>query len=663
MAYVKAAMGNFKSSVEKNNDHEFKERSKELERNASQHPLTPTECYEYGMAWLNHPDSPFTVVFDPANKDFYYHTIRVKDNPEEIRGIDYSFSDMVSNFKPLRSARGLLDLTHLKDYLLEFNNSEEGQNLAKQHCHDFQTFWGSLLKPGCPNGGDLQDIGRTLLALYNESINVRRTEPMKLGHTFLSEHFATVSKHPQSFVPPLESFPKSVRDNVTLEQIFTIFPPAELALWVIWLGRVGVGPSNQIPDGCSALDVIVHYFRLGLIVLGNEAGVGKSFQLKQLRKALCKCGFTMEAIRTMGEQFGGARIYRANIAYKDDSDKKSATKFISSEITKMVVTNEEVIAENKFKEAFPLIPVCAICINANEINMDTVYQLDPGIVDRIKILKTYDRTELAERLTKVYPDPDYRPPSLEPAENLKWLSDFYQVSIECLMLWGLRMATDKFWNLVKDGDTSKLLRLHHHHSNRLRQTFMPDMRISTMKAMILSMFLTNRLENNIIPELSPAVLKRAIESYLKVHGGKVTKLSALMKADWDNNFDRNPRHHWQGFRDLSLPSVRSAYNAFDMAFSECSFDSDDSVKNMNKVIALLHTRGGQKLNGGYTHLAGDWNNARAHAKKLREFADSYLDALSSHEVAYLQDGLAPDLLWLDNPNYSPETAEIIRPTL
>lgn len=625
-----------------------------------------TQVYQIGLEYLNDPASPFVVEFDPVNGMFEKHQVYKKVKPLLIKGITNH-----PDFRLLIPLSTQDDLDNLMQYIREFPNWLKSAKPEMFAMDGFKNTvveeWEVLANPSNVVRNDpdnpppiiLKRSAANLKVLYKVNEKRLRTIPFQSRRLFRSEDYMTRSKCPKSYVPPTESFPEAIQ-SLSFEDIFPIFPEHECALFKLWLGRVGVGPSNQIPDGWDG--ALTHTFRLGIFILGREAGVGKSYQMDCIRDAMYRVGMSFESMRTTSERFGTGRFTSADVAYKDDSSKQSSAKIAASDITKQIISQGEIVVEDKYKDQIPVIPRCAIAINANEIDMNEVYNLDPGIIDRVKILKTRDRQELAKLLEEMYPDPTDRPEALEPAIYFLWLAKHYNISVECLMLWAMRQATDMFYRMIKDGNVRLLYRYHHFHSNRLRLTFLPNIRISVMKAMILSMIITNSASaNEVVPEFSPRVLNQALLSFARLQGGKVN-LSELIKADWEEA-NRDPKHPWQGFRDMSLPSIGEAIAAFDTSFSSHAYASKKAVEAMNEVIAHLHTRGGQKLNGGYTHLAEDWNEARSHYGRLAKSAKRYKQALPPEALEYLHAAGETDLAWTESADYSPDTAEYIRPTM
>lgn len=679
MSLTKRSLGSGKTSVEKESDYTFAQRAEEQDRadriagkkkkkssEMERGKIPYTALYDMYMDYLNDPSGDFAVIFDPAQGLYNHHSCYIKVKPPAIKGIEND-----EDFRILCKLRNHADqealaahiwnipgwVANKKKYFHLTGDSDTSLHLARWEMSDLANPSGTLFNTDESLPLMLKRISKNRLIAYRDNISSLKAIPVRSRHLFIDDDYGKIEDAPISYVPATRTFSNKLAD-LSFEKIFPIFPEHECALFKLWMGRVGVGPSNHIPVGHAT--PIKHMFRLGLVVLG-EPGVGKSHQMKCIRSALTKVGMTFETFKDPNAKFGVARYAMANVAYKDDNTKKSLSSVVSNDTTKQLISNDEIAVEEKNKDPITVIPRCAFLMNANEMDRNTVYSLDSGIVDRVKILQTRGKLELNRLLPKLWPDPNDRPPSLEPATYFLWLEKRYGVSTDCLMLWALRQATNEFYDLIQTRDPLVLRNIHHHHSNRLRQKFMPNIRNSAMKAMVLSMMLTSKTLSPIIPELSSNTLGQALKAYLKVHGGRVN-LSNAMKADWQET-DCDLTHFWQGFKDIYLPSVRDANDAFGHETSSGTFTRKKAIEAMNEVIDHLHTRGGQKLTGGFTHLAEDWNMARNQYDNLIHYAKSYRALLSPEALTYLTNGSDPDLDWLNSPEYSPENAEEIRPTM
>ena len=68
------------------------------------------------------------------------------------------------------------------------------------------------------------------------------------------------------------------------------------------IGRVGVGRSNHLPP--NFLEPIDHTARMAAVVVGKDAGLGKSTVFNGLTAALSKCGFHTHTFKSTEDRFG-----------------------------------------------------------------------------------------------------------------------------------------------------------------------------------------------------------------------------------------------------------------------------------------------------------------------------------------------------------------------
>ena len=78
---------------------------------------------------------------------------------------------------------------------------------------------------------------------------------------------------------------------VTLNDVFTIFPEAETEMLKMIIGRIGVGRSNHRPP--NFLEPVDHTARMAAVIVGKDAGLGKSTIFNGMTAAFSKCGFAL----------------------------------------------------------------------------------------------------------------------------------------------------------------------------------------------------------------------------------------------------------------------------------------------------------------------------------------------------------------------------------
>jgi len=103
------------------------------------------------------------------------------------------------------------------------------------------------------------------------------------------------------------------------------------------LGRVGVGRANHLPPGRT--DPVDHTARMAGVIVGKDAGLGKSTLFNGLTAALQRCGFVTHTFKSTEDRFGLKAAALSDIAYKDDTSLTSLKKFLAAEETKILITN------------------------------------------------------------------------------------------------------------------------------------------------------------------------------------------------------------------------------------------------------------------------------------------------------------------------------------
>ena len=124
--------------------------------------------------------------------------------------------------------------------------------------------------------------------------------------------------------------------------------------------------------------------------------------------------------------------------------------FLAAEETKILITNGLFQTEEKFQNAEQIWPQCVLIVNSNDWDAHFAYDLDPGIIDRIKILSTYREYEVLKNRKFLRGTASDGTPDLRPRAHIPFLADKLGVSADALYLWCLRLATDRFWEVIND---------------------------------------------------------------------------------------------------------------------------------------------------------------------------------------------------------------------
>ena len=522
---------------------------------------------------------------------------------------------------------------------------------------EVKSFWEPIYYPRAGDNQLKSFVERKLsMARLQQAKNL--TETLEYGHSFdpSGSMGGEPAWNPRIWVPDRDWFCPRLH-AVQFSDIFTIFPPAEREILKLLIGRIGVGRSNHLPPNWK--EPVDHTARMAAIVVGKDPGLGKSTLFNGFLNAITQCGFKYSTFRSTEDRFGMQEPALADVAYKDDTALHSLKKLISSEETKILITNGLLQTEEKFARATQIWPKAVLIVNANDWNANFAYDIDPGIQDRIKLVSTYREAEVHKLRSSLSPNSaSYGSPDLRPRAHIPFLAEKFGVSQEAIYLWALRLATDRFWEVISDKSDPTINRLQvevRYWTSRLRIRFRSDVTQALVNAIAFAYAL--RTGKKAIPELTPDLLLDGLQHFYFVGvDPSCQEISEAMKKSWEK-VGRTSTHYYQGFREIRWESVKKALE-ISSVMGKFPVNSTDQIK---KIIELLVMRDGFKMGGGAQYIIENWDNMR--------FA--YDDTLAQAEELAAQ--LSPDILervrrvsiptedsWMEAEDYSPDRAEEFR---
>lgn len=616
--------------------------SKEDKAEKTKAPTNLSELYNKGVEHLR----TFNFHIELCEiGDHVKHRILRPAPPTQIPGINYPAS-----FQPLQ------DVSTLED----FQRIERAFESAETEVRDF---WMPMFRP---KGGetDLSNFADRLLSMKRIQQNINIHETLNYGHTFDPDGavcgFGFV-RNPRVWVPAREWFDEKLH-SVTLADVFTIFPEAEVEMLKLILGRVGVGRSNHLPPNFPK--PIDHTARMAAVVVGKDAGLGKSTVFNGLTAALSKCGFNTHTFKSTEDRFGLKAAALANIAYKDDTAMKSLKQFLAAEETKILITNGLFQTEEKFQNAEQIWPQCVLIVNSNDWDATFAYELDPGIIDRIKILSTYREYEVLKNRKTLAGTASDGTPDLRPRAHIPFLADKLGVSADALYLWCLRLATDRFWDVINDTADPTINRLQlevRYWTTRQRIRFKADTSQALVNAMSIAAAVRSNDEEYFMPELTPDVLARHLRDLQFLGLDKSGKqLMYKMKENWEEQ-GRPGTHYYQGFREIRWESVQLAIDTF---INSQHYGGKTPSELIKEIMSKLVMRDGFKVSTGISYVIGDWQNTRFALEEIKDTAARLRSTLSPSQRERLCDrSIQVTSDWINDPNYSPDRAEELRPDM
>jgi hypothetical protein len=359
------------------------------------------------------------------------------------------------------------------------------------------------------------------------------------------------------------------------------------------------------------------------------------------------------------DRFGLKTAALSDVAYKDDTSLASLKKFLAAEETKILITNGLLQTEEKFQNAEQIWPKCTIIVNSNDWNSKFAYDLDPGIIDRIKIISTYREYEVAKNRETMEGTVSEGSPDLRPRAHIPYLANKLGVSSDALYLWCLRLATDTFWDVINDTADPAINKLQvtvRYWTTRQRIRFKADVTQALVNAMSFSRML--RTGEDYMPELTPAILSECLDHFYFVGvDPSGLDLMSRMKTQWEEA-GRPSTHYYQGFREVRWESVRKAIEYFDQ---EGERSGETAARVIKDTMERLVMRDGFKIGGEANYVIENWQNTRFGCEELVvEGQRLLLDTAPEDKERLLKTDTPCYDHWLGEKNYSPDRAEKYR---
>lgn len=627
-------LGNTRSTRPKSN-HKEEDKDKELPASAT--------LYSQGQALLE--GAGFKVELDELGGHCNL-SISKAAAPPSIKGINYP-----NNFRPYREIFLNDDLTDISRIFKSSNCSQKTRD-----------FWSPLFNPKAGDS-DLSAHTDRLIFMKKQGERAGIRSEMKLEHSFdpAGRIHGVSADNPKLWVPDKSWFSPSLH-QVGLEDVFTIFPRAEIEMLRLLLGRIGVGRHGHFPSKWDC--PVKHTARMAAVIIGKDPGLGKSSLFNGMIAAFTKCGFRTSTFRSTKDRFGVSRAALSDIAYKDDTSLNSLKEFLASEETKTIITGGALETEEKFKRAEQIYPRAVFILNSNDWNSKFTYDLDAGIMDRVKLITTLREHEVLRRKVVTENAVSRDSPDLRPLSHLPFLARKLGVDEEALYLWCLRLATDDFWNIITDNSDPSINQLQvsvRYWTTRMRNKFRNNILQSVVNALALSWSFRTGIRE--IPELNPVLLKECLEHlYFLGVDPSGQDLTRRMKDRWEAS-GRVSTHYFQGIRELRWDSVRKAHScAIDRTANEVAKTSTETFsETIKEIMGKLDFRDGFKTGSTANYIIESWENMRHNCSEIAEEVEGLKEGLNERDFERIMNlrTLCYDK-WLDNRQYSPDRAEILR---
>lgn len=284
------------------------------------------------------------------------------------------------------------------------------------------------------NGPEWLAVARKIQASLTTQGNDKRSLMYGIGYnksvyadTQVSRSFTGKLAHKQ--IPDVAWFPQL--SDLDPYDLLTLFPKAEATALLLMLGRAMVGVGGTVTQE----GIVNHKMRSAAIIVGVEAGLGKSTLLNGIIAASKQLGYSTEPIATAGSRFGWGKIAASDIGYKDDLNRETQSAILKSETLKTIITGGAFSSERKGIDSETTKSNTTVICCSNDYNVYDFYKMDEGSISRFNFLYTYNKLELASH----YPDFDARTD-----KNINRIAKKYQVTERQLYTYLLAHAVKLF---------------------------------------------------------------------------------------------------------------------------------------------------------------------------------------------------------------------------
>ena len=355
---------------------------------------------------------------------------------------------------------------------------------------------------------------------------------------------------PRAIVPCLDWFPEDIQ-ALTPQDICTLFPEAELKLFMLLVGRAMIGRSgSKLING----PVVNHMFRKMAIIYGEDGGTGKSYFKNLLISTMAKYGYSIAQPLDLNARFNQYSNYTSDLSVTDDLTQKSMSDFINGQAFKSLITGTSTLGtEAKGKDRIDVVPTCALMAITNTFDQNSIYTLDTGAISRLSVLYTHTHDEFATLEEEIGH-------SVKPYDQIKRLMEEHECNEHMLMGRFMRHCVDFFWENYENDLESYTNKI----SANLRFPYVTEVVPNMMKAARLAHLLkekrspserTNKFFN-------VAGFQQVMYDYFWLVGsGSViaNQMRNLIKQDWIDQ-GKPSSHPWKGIRLINKYSLISAFS-------------------------------------------------------------------------------------------------------
>lgn len=272
-----------------------------------------------------------------------------------------------------------------------------------EFCRPFMQAWRKVCMSGTGQGDKEYD---KVCYSFIKDMEERAKDPKSrlrgiassLGKVSLSTSLSGLPGH-FKVVPSVASFPDNLK-NYDSSKLLTLFPPAERKMMMLAIGRAVAGASGDKVEG--NLD---HTWRSFIVILGSEAGLGKSTLLRFLSDAVESCGYKTAQVNSDLNRFGWGQVATSDLALLDDLTEEIQKKLLTNNYVKSLASGGKLKVEEKGIAGWDTVASAVLICCSNVTSYKHLLDMDSGSISRANLLYTYTSKELVATYGT---DRDYR---------------------------------------------------------------------------------------------------------------------------------------------------------------------------------------------------------------------------------------------------------------
>ena len=517
-----------------------------------------------------------------------YGEVEVLTTPDWPEGIETNVSQLVARDK---SSKGVTGRRNLIDILSDPGHLSEYQcKLAK-----------GLYDPrAVGNKHELKQI-------------IDWAKEWEPKETYCSKNYTGgVSRRDNPFVailPKAKQFSPEIQ-KLKFEDIFTIFEGPQLEQVKLFLGRVCVGESGTIDPRTG--EELQHTYRNIMVIDGSYPGQGKSKLFNYLTDALAIAGYDInKACPPLNGIFNLRAPFISDMIFRDDETSANLAKELSSPAAKIMATNGTVSTQEKGEQAELTRCTTAMLVLANRLDKKLFWGMDDGMRSRITLCETVPEGAISDDKL--------------PGNHLPALAENLGCSIEAIMLWACRLATDEFLKYCNENVHKLESRIKDLEASANKSNSDP---LDGILSGIALGYLLETGKNRLPKHLNSDIIAFGLKGMLKLKQGLPGYTELL--GTLSNINGRVVIPGWHPVQGLVFSEPKSILYAYQVAVNKSfSVTTNRNIKNIFEAISLLD---GNQCYGRSDVVLPRWTSMVSN-----QFTNQRILYLSSNITSYNKD--------------------------